>query len=738
MGKQGCTRLRGIMSLTDINFQLEYRTMKQNIVKEFYEPALCEARCYKRAVGFFTSSALLELSRGLQGLIENGGSVQIVASPKLSEEDVEAIRYGYEQREHIITNALLRELKEPHTPFQKKRLNLLANYIMDGKLDIRIAYIHTQGSIGIFHEKLGLIEDGEHTVAFTGSMNESETAYYHNYESIDVYCDWKSEEGFERVRKKKEAFDAIWYDREEGIEVLEFPLAVRKRLETYRIEPISEKIETEEFLQEEAMRECPEGIPLIPADFEVRGYQSEAVERWKENGYCGIYDMATGTGKTYTALLSVVKLYQDMRGKLAVIIVCPYQHLVEQWLDDVRYFHMNPLVGYSESVHKNLYKKALQDYVFGYRLGTVDFFCFICTNATFSSKAVQTELQKLQGNVLLLIDEVHNAGAARVRNCLSERYPYRLGLSATVERHGDEAGTKAIYDYFRTVCIRYDLETAIREHMLTPYRYYPVVVYLTEQELEAYRELSKQIGRYVTKDRHGNVKISEAGKRLAIKRARIVAAAWEKEDALAKLMKEKSYENDTHMLVYCGAANVQEETSVYGVEPEEMRQIDRITRRLGIDLDMNVAQFTSRENKKERANRIQEFTDGDIQALIAMKCLDEGVNIPKIKTAFILASTTNPKEYIQRRGRVLRRAKGKDEAVIYDFITLPRPVEDVYEMSEEDVSYDRSLVKNELARMEEFKRLAKNPYDTDFLIENLREAYNLYDVEGGESEWENM
>lgn len=725
------------MGLKDINFQLEYRTMKQNIVKEFYEPALCEASCYKRAVGFFTSTALLELSRGLQGLIENGGKVQIVASPKLSEEDVEAIQYGYEQREQVITNALLRELKEPETHFQKKRLNLLSNYIIEGKLDIKIAYIHTNDRIGIFHEKLGLIEDEEHTVAFTGSMNESETAYYHNYESIDVYCDWKSEESLERVRKKRQAFDAIWYDSEEGIEVLEFPLAVRKKLETYRVEGVSEILETEDFLYEEAKKECPEGIPMIPPDFEIRDYQAEAVERWKENTYCGIYDMATGTGKTYTALLSVVRLYQEMKGKLAVIIVCPYQHLVEQWLEDLQYFHMNPLVGYSESVHKKIYKKALRDYVFGYQLGTVDFFCFICTNATFSSEGVQEELQKLQGNVLLLIDEVHNAGATMVRNCLSEMYPYRLGLSATVERHGDEEGTKAIYKYFKTVCIRYDLETAIREHMLTPYRYYPVVVYLTEQELEEYRSLSKQISKYFIKDKCGNIKVSEAGKRLAIKRARIVAAAWEKEDALAKLIEEKGYQHNTHMLVYCGAASVLEESHVYGVEPEEIRQIDKITRRLGIDLDLGVAQFTSRENKKERQNRIREFTEGDIQALIAMKCLDEGVNIPKIKIAFILASTTNPKEYIQRRGRVLRKAKGKEEAVIYDFITLPRPIEDTYDMSEEELNYDRSLVRNELTRMEEFKRLAKNPYDTDFFIEDLREAYNLYEVEKGDILWEN-
>lgn len=719
------------MSLKDISFQLEYRTMKQNIVKEFYEPALCQASCYKRAVGFFTSSALLELSRGLQGLIENGGTVQIVASPKLDEEDVQAIKYGYEQREHIITNALLRELKEPENPFQKKRLNLLANYIMDGRLDIKIAYIHTKDRVGIFHEKLGLIEDGENTVAFTGSMNESETAYYHNYEAIDVYCDWKSEESFERVRKKKEAFDSIWYDSEEGIEVLEFSLAVRRKLEMYRTEPISEKLETEDFLNKEARLECLDGIPMIPSDFEIRAYQSEAVERWKENGYCGIYDMATGTGKTYTALLSVVRLYQEMKGKLAVIIVCPYQHLVEQWLEDLRYFHMNPLVGYSESVHKALYKKTLRDYIFGYQLGTVDFFCFICTNATFSSKDIQAELQKIQGNVLLLIDEVHNAGASSLRKCLLEQYSYRLGLSATVERHGDEDGTKAIYDYFKTVCIQYDLETAIREHMLTPYRYYPVVVYLTEQELDAYQALSKQIGKYVTKDCHGNIKINETGKRLAIKRARIVAAAWEKEGALAKLIEDKRYQYDTHMLVYCGAANVKEETSVYGIEPEEIRQIDRITGKLGLELDMKVAQFTSRENKKERENRIREFTDGDIQVLVAMKCLDEGVNIPKIKTVFILASTTNPKEYIQRRGRVLRKAEGKEEAIIYDFITLPRPVEDVYELSEEEISYDRSLVRNELIRMEEFKKLAKNPYDTDFLIEDLREAYNLYEVERG-------
>lgn len=711
------------MGLIELDFELEYRSLRKNVIKEFYEPALKNAICYQRAVGFFSSSALIEISSGIQGLIENGGRIQLVASPKLSEEDLEAIQYGYKTREEIIENALLREWEEPKTPFQEKRLNLLANYIAEGLLDIKLAFIHNQSQqiVGIFHEKLGLISDGVNTVAFSGSMNDSKTAYHGNYETIDVFCDWKSEESALRVRKKREAFENIWNNEEVNIEVLEFPEVLKEKIEKYNVGPITDRIDEGIFLEKEWEYEKKYGGPEIPEWFEIRDYQKSAVEQWEKQNFQGIFDMATGTGKTYTALLAITRIYKVLKGVLGVIILCPYQHLVEQWVEDMKKFNLTPIVAYSESSYKG-YKESIKNAIFEFAIETRKHFCIICTNDTFKSKEIQVAFQRLKGNVLLVADEAHNLGAEGIGKTLDEKYKYRLALSATLERHNDIEGTERLLSYFGNKCIEYDLETAIREGMLTPYYYHPIVVHLMEEELEKYIQITKEIGKCMIK-KNGHEELSKKGKMLALKRARLVAGAKEKSHALLNII--DSYEQDTHMLVYCGAANTTEEEG-YG-DAEEIRQIDYITKLLGKEKKMRVAQFTSREGKELREERIKHFEEGDIQALIAIKCLDEGMNIPKIKTAFILASTTNPKEYIQRRGRVLRLAKGKKYARIYDFITLPRELNVAENMDPEERKKDTALVKNEILRMQEFKRLSMNPYDSDNLILKLIDIYHLYE-----------
>lgn len=712
------------MGLNELNFELEYRSLRKNVIKEFYEPALKKAISYQRAVGFFSSSALIEISSGIQGLIENGGRIQLVASPKLSEEDLEAIQYGYKTREEIIENALLREWKEPQNPFQEKRLNLLANYIAEGLLDIKLAFIHNQSQqiVGIFHEKLGLISDGVNTVAFSGSMNDSKTAYHGNYETIDVFCDWKSAESAQRVNNKKEAFETIWNNEEDNIEVLMFPQILKERIEKYNIGPITDKIDEDSFLEKEREFEKKYSGPEIPEWFEIRDYQKEAVEQWERQNFQGIFDMATGTGKTYTALLAITRMYKVVKGTLGVIILCPYQHLVEQWVEDMKQFNLNPIVAYSASSHKN-YKEGIKNAIFEFVIGTRKHFCIICTNDTFKSREMQENLKRLKGNVLLVADEAHNLGAEGIGKTLDEKYTYRLALSATLERHNDLEGTERLLSYFGEKCIEYDLETAIHEEMLTPYYYHPIIVHLAEEELEKYIQITKEIGKCMIK-KNGHEELSKKGQMLALKRARLVAGAKEKGRALSDIM--DSYVQDSHMLVYCGAANTTEEDSCCG-EEEEIRQIDYITKLLNKEKKMRVAQFTSREGKELREERIRHFEEGDIQALIAIKCLDEGVNIPKIKTAFILASTTNPKEYIQRRGRVLRLAKGKEYARIYDFITLPRELDVAENMNPEERKKDTALVKNEILRMQEFKRLSLNPYDSDDLIIRLIDTYHLYE-----------
>lgn len=727
------------MNFQDLELEIkeEYRSLQDDIVKEFYYPLLRAAQKYQRAVGFFSSSALIEISQGITGLIQNGGTIELIASPKLSQEDVEAIEKGMAMREEIIAARLNDSIQVPKNEQEEKRLNLLINLIAQGKLTIKIAVLEKNKRLGIYHEKMGLLTDCEgNVVAFSGSMNESNTAFEHNYESIDVYKSWNGGSDAKRVLNKQLAFQSMWNNRQPWMEVLEFPEASRRKLFQYRKNEeidysLDKELEQSENSSVERKKQFHLPEPKIPKWLEIREYQREAIEQWKEQKYRGIFDMATGTGKTYTGLAAICRLYDDLQGNLAVVIICPFQHLVEQWLEDLEVFGVRPIVAYSAPKYKD-YLQKLRKEVFEYNLQSRRFISLITTLDTFSSDKVQEQLRKIRKNLLLVVDEAHNIGAGSYRRLLDEKYTYRLALSATFDRHNDVEGTEELYDFFGQKCIEYSLEQAIKEGMLTKYNYYPIPVYLSEDELEEYNRISAEITKNVMLDKKGKAKLNEKGKKLAIKRAGIAAGAINKIQLLVDTIQD--YKQENHILIYCGAAKIHESGFDEGIE-NDIRQIDKITQKLGLEVGMKVAQFTSRENAAQRNILKKEFAAGDeLQALVAIKCLDEGVNIPAIKTAFILASTTNPKEYIQRRGRVLRLSPGKEIADIYDFVTLPRNLSLVPYLSKEEIKYDKALVKNELSRVLEFQRLAENSYDSTELIFKIKDAYDLYETEDKEAE----
>ncbi len=730
------------MSFQELEIKKEYRSLLDSVAKDFYIPLLSRAVKYQRAVGFFSSSCLIEISKGIGELAENGGKIQLVASPYLSDEDIEAIKSGYAMRDQVVKEAIRREMTEGRTPFDKARLNLLANLISDNVLDIKIAFTEDSERLGMYHEKMGIITDADgNRVAFSGSMNESATAMTLNYETIDVFCSWKDEE--DRVIAKENAFASIWNDTEPNIKIIEFPELKQEIIDKYKRTAPDFEIDRKEY-GSEYNGDCPvdlgilaENGPRFPDGFKLHDYQTEAIEEWVKRDCRGIFDMATGTGKTYTGLGALTTLSKSINHRLAAVIVCPYQHLVEQWVEDIVKFNIQPIIGYSDSAQKdwpNRLKDAIRDQKLKVRRR--EFFCFICTNATFSSDFVQKQLAKIKSDTLLMVDEAHNFGAPYLSCLLYDTYKYRLALSATLDRHNDEEGTAKLYDFFGEKCIEYTLDRAIEEKKLTKYKYYPVLVTLTEEELEAYDQLSYEIGKCVIKGKNGKVKLNDRGKRLALKRSRIVAGAANKLELLKEYI--QPYLHDKHILVYCGATKgLEQNQDRSDVDSEDIRQIDAVTDLLGNQLGMDVSQFTSKESVEEREVLKREFSAGDtLKVLIAIKCLDEGVNIPKIKTAFILASTTNPKEYIQRRGRVLRLAEGKEYAEIYDFITLPYGIEEVTSLTAAQIKRNSTLVKNELRRAEEFSRLAVNMVESASLIDEIKDAYGIHDLDWNNQEEE--
>lgn len=707
------------MSLSELDIKKEYRNLQCDVIKDFYIPILRKAIVYKRAVGFFCSSALYEIATGIEQLIFNGGHISLIVSPKLNEEDIAAIQLGYKKREEIVSDAILREFEIPQKKSQILKLNLLSELIANNRLDIKVAFKADGSEVGIFHEKIGLVGDTDgNKIAFTGSMNETYSGLLLNYESIDVYCSWKDEDA-ERVIIKEAAFDSLWNNADEALTVIDFPKVAVDKLNSYRQLSINEIYERDHLIEIEE-----KGFKFFEKPDKVNffNYQLEAIENWQRQKFKGIFDMATGTGKTYTALGALCQLTKVCKGKLAVVIVCPYQHLVEQWVEDINLFGVTPLICYS----RYDWKKKLKRLVEAYNLEVEDNFCIITTNATFILKDMQNELLKLSGNACLVVDEAHNFGSKRQIACMSEVFNYRLALSATLERHHDEYGTRKLYEYFGDKCIEYSLKRAIEEDKLTPYYYYPIPISLMHDELGYYIELTDKVVNILRKSGPSASMddMPESAKRILIERARIIAGAQNKLCALKEAI--APYKISKHLLVYCGATNVDtlNNDDTDEITASETRQIDEVTRILGKELGMTVSQFTSKEDSRARETIKSKYLEEKIQALVAIKCLDEGMNIPGIETAFILASSTNPKEYIQRRGRVLRKAPNKQFAKIYDFITLPRSLDE--DSPPYAVQAELSLINREVERMNDFKVLSENPSDTTKLVNKIIEKYNLY------------
>ena len=594
-----------------------------------------------------------------------------------------------------------------------------------GILNIKIAVFNNKDQIGMYHEKIGILVDKEENkIAFTGSYNESYNSYNNNFESIDVFSTLSMD--YQRVTEKYEDFRKLWNNDTNELEVKEFPEAVKEELFTQYYQ--KDKILSEEEIikkENEINKKYIENKELI--DPELRSYQREAVNKWKSDNYIGIFDMATGTGKTYTAIGASVQLYKDLNKNLAIIIVCPYTHLVEQWAEDLRKFNFNPIVGYGSSENKH-WKEQLDDDTLSFKIGTLKYFCYITTNATFTTSYVQDKLKRIENkNVLFIADEAHNLGANGIYKKLNNNFKFRIALSATFERYGDEEGTQNLLNYFgNTYSIHYGLKKAIDNNMLSEYYYYPIIVYLTDDELDEYIDLTRKISKSIITNKFGKKEISEQAKLLLLKRTRIIAGAYNKVGELIRLLK-KQQENENQIyntLIYCGATTINDTVFNENFDDEiELKQIDYVRSQIKSNLNINVAKFTSSENQEQRKLIKEQFVDKEINVITAIKCLDEGVNIPSIFTAYILASSTNPREYVQRRGRVLRKAPGKKYANIYDFVTLPRTLSSAKNLNEETLKSDLGLIRRELTRIDDFASCAINFSNTISIKDEIFSVY---------------
>ncbi|MCJ8281628.1 MAG: DNA phosphorothioation system restriction enzyme [Rivularia sp. ALOHA_DT_140] len=458
------------------------------------------------------------------------------------------------------------------------------------------------------------------------------------------------------------------------------------------------------------------GCPKIPPSLQLRSYQKQAVNNWFANNGRGTLKMATGSGKTITALAITWELYSQI-GLQVLLVVCPYRHLVTQWARECEKFGLQPILAF-ESVRN--WQVQLSTQLYNVRSGFQSFLTVITTNSTLISDGFQSQLKYLPQKTLIIGDEVHNLGSPRLEECLPRNLGLRLGLSATPERYFDEIGTQSIFNYFGTVLQpEFTLKDAIEGGALVRYLYYPVLIELTESESLAYSKLTQKIGRVLMykQQEYGDlidIENNEDIKSLLIQRARLVSAAENKLTALRELMKTRL--NTAHTLFYCSDGSLEAEGRA------NLGQLKQVTRILGVELGFRVSTYTANTSLEEREDLRYQFESGELQGLVAIRCLDEGIDIPAIKTAVILASSSNPRQFIQRRGRVLRPHPGKERATIFDMIVLPP------NLDRNTLEVERNLLRKELRRFVEFADLADNAGEARMKLLDLQKRYGLMDV----------
>lgn len=679
--------------LKSLNLLPVYDSSEQSIMQDLVIPLLCETTEYWRGVGYFSSGWLKVAAQGLVGLIKNNGKAKIVCSPILSENDWSAIVNGTEETQlNMLSRCLESNLDQITAALENDTLNCLSWLIHDGYLEFRFAVIRNGWGNGDYHDKVAVFCDSEgSTVAIHGSFNDSIHGTI-NGEAFSVFQSWVG--GQEKyVENHSLRLRKLWTNNNRQFKVFPTPDAIKEkiiRLRTSAEPPYSTSNKNIDYEHKE-LEATKEFKPLWP-------HQKEAITLWQEAGCRGILEMATGTGKTVTALSAFQKILATGE-KLALVILVPYLHLVEQWRVECESFK---IVVIECSSNNPGWPSISRSLITDFKTGVLKNICFIATHDTAATDRFSSVFMRLPAeNAFLIADEVHGLGAAKRQGALLHIFRYRLGLSATPDRWFDDEGTSYLKSFFNGVCFSYPLAKAIGKS-LVPYIYKPILVHLNYEELKSYEALTTKISYLSANKSNSNF---EQIKILLRQRAQIIASASDKKRILSILLKErlaKIGRDFKHTLVYCAPGThktILEEVSSLGLICHE---------------------FVHTVGLNERQSILKRFDCGDYQAIIAVKCLDEGVDIPATRTAYILASSTNPREFVQRRGRILRKAENKIIAEIYDFLVFPSP--ETF-MLKRDV--DKGMIRREMPRFSEFAEAAENTYDARNTVFDVLNNYGL-------------
>lgn len=665
------------MNFRDIPLDISYKSVGEESFSQILNPLLSCTKNYKRSVGYFSSSALDFIGDGILELARRGGKIMLATSPQLSADDIFAIQSGYKARE-IVERCFLSEVQSALNDISDANAKMLYMLVKEGIVDIKIVTRQN----GIYHDKLALLEDFDgNIIACVGSNNETGSGYNYNYEKIRVYKSWNDYEG--RIADESKEFESIWSNDNSDLVVYDFMSA---------------------FENEVLCRYEKKGIyKNDTSKYKMRPYQIEAKDKWNENEHRGFFVMATGTGKTITSLYSIKEFV--LNNKIFTVIAVPYKHLVSQWAEDVKEFFPDAAIhvvhGEIKNAETQIYASYLQA-LKNYRPIIV-----ITTIKSFLLERYVNLYDKIDFDRLLIVDEAHNF-ANQISDDLSIKYPYKLGLSATPVFGTDEEKTNRLLSWFGGQVVDLPIEKALGKYLVN-YEYHPIFVNATESDEKKFSKATTLMLSGI--DLVRNKIIDEEKFTLGYRgRLRAISMAEEKHERIAEIF--SNIEDKDHTIIYCSDGR-----SLFDGKQDEMRHLEYILQLINTSCLTSVgsgkaSKFTATEDIQERMQLIDSFNKGYIEYLVAIRCLDEGINIPSIKSALILSSNDNYREFVQRRGRILRLYPGKDIANIYDVIVLPSIA-------------NKSFAQIEFRRYYEYSRLALN---SETLLNQLDSYLSRYDL----------
>lgn len=708
------------------------------------------------------------MADGFAAFLYNGGRMRMIINDVLSEEDRTAIVVGESDinTSYFDLNAI-DHISYTLSKHDEHFFECLSWLIRNERIEIKI--ITPKVGNGIAYSKCGVFSDGVSKVAFDGSCNFSKMALIENIESINAFCDWDGERDKERINDIVRDFNRTFSGEDDTVKYLKADQIITYITKTYKYKDIQELLEDERrILHRRAENSTSDSIrrvlerakakvtaiidtinigkakvkneqlttltPKFPFT-EPRSYQKEAFNKWKVSQK-GLFAMATGTGKTLTSLNCLLEIYNKFKYYQALILV-PTITLVEQWEDECKRFNFSHIIKVSSK--NNGWRSEIDDIKLKESLAQSDdlppSFIIIATYASFSRESSFKQLmslsKKTQRQMLLIADEAHNIGAPNIISKLDRvKILRRIGLSATPERQFDDKGNNAIMQFFGCdgkYTFEYSMKDAIDNGFLCRYKYFPHVVRLNEDEMAEYKKISLQLAKFYNADEGTFSGADDILMRLLLKRKRIIHKAQNKEEVFRQIIKQRFEEcgNLKYTLVYVPEgvqldSSVQYATTDNPIDDADVdKLIDKYTQIIQeISPTTTVRKFVS--GIQDRDEVLRKFSTGETEVLTSMKCLDEGVDVPRSELAIFCASTGNPRQFIQRRGRILRKHPDKHIAIIHDLVIAPE-----FDSAEENYNMERNLLKGELQRVKDFAGLSENPAFAYTELEEITNYYNL-------------